>query len=65
MNKTLQKILIVLGVVAAIVVVCVLLSQREKTDFHEKYENADLTRESVPIQDTSTAMLMQQSLMEM
>ena len=45
MNKTLQKILIVLGVVAAIVVVCVLLSQREKTDFHEKYENADLTRE--------------------
>ena len=45
MNKTLQKILIVFGVVAAIVVVCVLLSQREKTDFHEKYENADLTRE--------------------
>ncbi len=45
MNKTLQKLLIVLGILAAIICLCVVLSHREKTDFHEKYEGTDLTQE--------------------
>ena len=45
MNKTLQKLLIVLGIFAAIVVVCVLLSKTEKKDFHDKYADTDLSVE--------------------
>jgi ABC-type glycerol-3-phosphate transport system substrate-binding protein len=45
MNKTLQKILIVLGVLAAIVCICLILARTEKKDFHEKYADADLTTE--------------------
>ena len=54
MNKTLQKILIVLGVVAAIVLVCVLLSGREKKDFHDKYKDADLTQEIAGMERTGS-----------
>jgi hypothetical protein len=45
MNKTLKKILIVLGVLAAIVCLCLVLTRREKKDFHEKYAGVDLTTE--------------------
>ena len=45
MNKTLQKLLIVLGILAAIVCLCLVLTRRERTDFHAKYEGVDLTQE--------------------
>ena len=45
MNKTLRKVLIVIGVLVVFAGICVLLSHRERTDFHEKYEGADLTVE--------------------
>ena len=45
MNKTLQKLLIVLGVLAAIVCLCLVLARRERTDFHDKYADTDLTQE--------------------
>ncbi len=45
MNKTLRKVLIVIGVLVVFAGICVLLSHRERTDFHEKYEGTDLTVE--------------------
>lgn len=45
MNKTLQKLLIVLGILAAIICICLVLTRREKADFHAKYEGVDLTQE--------------------
>ncbi len=45
MNKILRKILIVFGILAVIVCICIVLSHRERTDFHDKYEGADLTVE--------------------
>ena len=45
MNKTLRKVLIVCGILAVIIGLCVLLSNKEKTDFHEKYADTDLTAE--------------------
>ncbi len=45
MNKTLKKLLIILGLVAALVVLGVILSHQEKKDFHAKYEGVDLTKE--------------------
>ncbi|MCR5594935.1 MAG: extracellular solute-binding protein [Lachnospiraceae bacterium] len=43
MNGTLKKILISVGVVAGIVLLCVLLSLRETDNFHDKYEGCDLS----------------------
>ncbi len=43
MNKTLQKLLIVLGILAAIICICLVLTRREKADFHAKYADTDLT----------------------
>jgi ABC-type glycerol-3-phosphate transport system substrate-binding protein len=37
--------LIVLGILAAIVCLCLVLTRRERTDFHAKYEGVDLTQE--------------------
>jgi ABC-type glycerol-3-phosphate transport system substrate-binding protein len=45
MNKTLQKLLIVLGILAAIICLCLVLTRREKADFHDKYEGVDLSQE--------------------
>ncbi len=43
MNKTLKKVLISLGVLAAFVVICVLLSMRKVDDFHDKYAGDNLS----------------------
>ncbi|MCR4902311.1 MAG: extracellular solute-binding protein [Butyrivibrio sp.] len=45
MNKTLRKVLIVCGVLVVIIGLCVLLSHRERADFHEKYADTDLNQE--------------------
>ena len=44
MNKKVKKALIVIGVLAAFVLVCVLLSMRKVDDFTEKYAGVDLTK---------------------
>ena len=54
MNKTLRKVLITLLVLAAIVVVCILLSKRKVADFHEKYEGVDLNMEVEGAERTGT-----------
>ncbi len=43
MNKTVKKLLILIGVVAVFVVFCVLLSLREVETFEDKYAGKDLT----------------------
>jgi ABC-type glycerol-3-phosphate transport system substrate-binding protein len=45
MNKTFKKVLIAVIAVAAIIVLCVLLSRRKISDFHDKYAGVDLTEE--------------------
>ena len=54
MNKTLRTFLIFLGGIAAIVLLCVLLSLGKKEDFHEKYEGVDLTLEVEGMERTGT-----------
>ena len=45
MNKTLKKVLIVVGILAVIVCICIGLSSRKIEDFSAKYADADLTEE--------------------
>ena len=45
MNKTLKKVLIVLGIFAALIVIGVILSRRDRSDFHDKYADTDLSVE--------------------
>ena len=54
MNDFLKKVLITLAVVASIAVVCVLLSMRDVEDFHEKYENVDLSTDIQGLERTGT-----------
>ncbi len=54
MNDFLKKVLITLAVVASIAVVCVLLSMRDVEDFHEKYENVDLSTDIEGLERTGT-----------
>ncbi len=54
MNKNLQKFLTVVGVVAAIVLLCVLLSLRKADSFQEKYAGTDFTKEIIGLEHTGT-----------
>ncbi|MCQ2519321.1 MAG: extracellular solute-binding protein [Lachnospiraceae bacterium] len=54
MNENLKKVLIVLGVVGAVVLLCVLLSLRQVDDFHDKYANADLSKDVIGLERTGT-----------
>lgn len=54
MNENLKKVLITLGVLAGIVLICVLLSLREVDDFHDKYEGADLEQNIDGLERTGT-----------
>ena len=57
MNKALQKVLIVVGVIAALVVLCVLLSLRGVDNFSSKYEGFDLTKDVAGMERTGTYTL--------
>lgn len=46
MKNSVKKIIVFLGVILAIVVVCILLNLRSTPDFHDKYEGCDLTVDS-------------------
>lgn len=46
MNKTVKKLLILIGVIAVFVVFCVLLSMREVETFEDKYAGHDLTADA-------------------
>ena len=54
MKKNSRTILIVCGVIAALVVVCVLLSMRGIETFHDKYEGSDLTKDVEGMERTGT-----------
>ncbi|MCR5656563.1 extracellular solute-binding protein [Butyrivibrio sp. FC2001] len=54
MKKTSRTLLIVVGVVAAIAVICVLLSMRGIETFHDKYEGTDLTKDVEGMERTGT-----------
>ncbi|MCR4850197.1 MAG: extracellular solute-binding protein [Lachnospiraceae bacterium] len=54
MNDTLKKLLIVLSFVAAIVVICVLLSLRDVDNFQDKYAGTDLTTDVSGLERTGT-----------
>lgn len=54
MNKNLKKVIITLSVVAALVVLCVLLSMREVENFSEKYAGHDLSSDVVGVERTGT-----------
>lgn len=43
MKNSVRKVIILLGAVAALVVVCILLNLKDTTDFHDKYEGVDLS----------------------
>lgn len=42
MKDSLKKILICIGAIVVIIVVCILMNLKERTDFHDKYEGYDL-----------------------
>lgn len=54
MNKNLKTFLIFGGVIAAIVLLCVLLSLGKVEDFHDKYEGKDLTVDVAGMERTGT-----------
>ncbi len=54
MNKTLKKVLIFIAVIAAIAVICVLLSLREVENFSDKYEGCDLSSDVIGLEKTGT-----------
>lgn len=54
MKENLKKVLIALGVVAGIVVVCVLLSLRKVEDFHDKYAGKDLSKDVIGLDRAGT-----------
>ena len=54
MNNTGKKLLITGIVVAAITLLCVLLSLRKVDDFHEKYEGVDLNQDISGLERTGT-----------
>ena len=43
MKSSVKKVIVTVGVVAAVVLVCFLMSLREVEDFHDKYAGEDLT----------------------
>lgn len=46
MNKTVKKLLILIGVIAAFAVFCILLSLRGVETFEDKYAGHDLTADA-------------------
>ena len=54
MKNTAGKVIAVLGVVAAFVLICVLLSMRKVETFEDKYAGVDLTREVAGLERTGT-----------
>lgn len=54
MSKNLKTLTIVLSVIAAIVVLCVLLSMRKVKNYSDKYEGYDLGRDIVGLERTGT-----------
>ncbi len=54
MKKTLRNAIIAIVAVAAIIVVCIILSHRKIEDFHEKYEGVNLEEDVVGAERTGT-----------
>ncbi|SEL25219.1 ABC-type glycerol-3-phosphate transport system, substrate-binding protein [Butyrivibrio sp. ob235] len=57
MKKTSRTILIVVGVLAVLIGICVLLSMRDVDDFHNKYEGSDLSVDVEGMERTGTYTL--------